>query len=114
MVEFYVEDGVLRARDLTPGSAEDCLLKWSTLYGLAMQGILAEDGGLSTCSFCQVYLRNPGCRGCPLAKATGELGCVGTSYYDYVDAIGDDDIEAAIEATSEMVDLLTDIWRAER
>jgi len=50
----------------------------------------AESRGRSTCALCTLYNRvirgETSCEGCPIFRKTGEAGCEGTPYVDYVAA----------------------------
>lgn len=99
----FVNEPVLRAKDLVPGSIADALAKWMCLHWLTCNGKLVHDGGGFTCSLCPAY---PHCDFCPIKMYTGIRGCLSTPYQQYYGAVTRGDLAAARSAAEGMVRLL--------
>lgn len=92
MPTFWIEDGCVRAKDLTPGSLQDSIAKWEFISKLDLVELdHLLNGGLTTCALCmkyhEYYEPEPGgCIGCPVYQRTNLRGCDGTPYHYFVES----------------------------
>lgn len=72
---------------------------------------LLVDGGVKSCGLCAKFYRrdySPSCAGCPVSQKTGLVGCAGTPYNHFSEAINIDEQRAGAKA---MVDFLKSLKR---
>ena len=75
-----------------------------------------EDLGYKNCPLCAEFWDDGVCSGCPVSDATGEAGCAGTPYDDYLDhekGAGLDSLDAH-ETAVRMRDFLVGLLPAPR
>jgi len=63
--------------DETLTALRGSIAKWEAI--VAGHG---SDEGDRNCPLCQLFFKNPGCVGCPVAEATGLSACSGSPYED--------------------------------
>ena len=60
-------------------------LKGSIAKWEAIVAGTGEDRGTENCPLCAVFFGPGCCEGCPVERSTGQYGCLGSPYEDFVD-----------------------------
>lgn len=73
--------------------------KWEALRDACLQGMLVDDGGVSTCGLCMLYFYGTSeeCEDCPV-REEGYPGCIDTPARDYPAAIKAGSLDDALRA----------------
>lgn len=77
MAEFYIEDKRLFARDLQPGSIDDCVQKWQFI--IEHHDEIDGFRSIQTCALCEAYQGNC-CVGCPIFVISECFFCDNTPF----------------------------------
>lgn len=91
---FKIVKGVLGLqKDYPKNMTVAQALEWSILkwrFILKHLEKITDESGVDTCALCEKFYGLPGCKGCPVSKATGD-GCCVNSPYERMDFKSEDE-----------------------
>ena len=89
--------------------------KWQVMVAALGRGLWPiRDGGAKTCALCRVYETATGGLDCRSCMGEPYIGCLGTPYWDYVDAVFANDPVAGLNAAERELAFLETLSRGEK